>query len=218
MKLRLLARLSILLVGSLLAGKAIAVPTILVWGDSLSAGYGLDAQSGWVHLLAQKLKSQGTNYAVVNGSVSGETTSGGLSRLPAALDLYHPDLLLIELGGNDGLRGQPAEVMRTNLEKMTDLAQAAGAKPVIFEMRIPSNYGPVYTEKFRQAFTEVAKTRKAPLVPFFLGAIAADLRRWFQDDGIHPNAAAQPQMLDAVWPTLQPLLSVVPASRAVTVP
>ncbi|GAC1621400.1 MAG: arylesterase [Nevskia sp.] len=189
------------------AGSAAAAPTILVWGDSLSAGYGLDARSGWVYLLEQKLKSQAPDYRVVNGSVSGETTSGGLARLPAALDRYHPEILLIELGGNDGLRGQPVEAMRGNLAKMSDLARAAGARPVIFEMRIPSNYGPLFTEKFRAVFGAVAKEKKAPLVPFFLSAFATEPQRWFQDDGIHPNAAAQPQMLDAVWPTLQALLT-----------
>jgi acyl-CoA thioesterase-1 len=196
-----------LLVIALSAGNATAATqTILVWGDSLSAGYGLDARSGWVYLLDQKLKSQALTWTVVNGSVSGETTSGGLARLPAALERYHPDLLLIELGGNDGLRGQPVEAMRKNLGKMSDLARAAGTKPVIFEMRVPVNYGPAFTEKFRNTFTDVAKAKQVPLVPFFLAAFATDPRRWFQDDGIHPTAAAQPKMLDAVWPTLQPLL------------
>ena len=211
----------ILIGGLLLAGSAsaAAAPTILVWGDSLSAGYGLDANSGWVHLLEQKLKSQAPEYRVVNGSVSGETTSGGLSRLPAALERYHPDILLIELGGNDGLRGQPLDAMRSNLAKMSDLAKASGAQPVIFEMRIPSNYGPLFTEKFRQAFVDVAKEKKAPLVPFFLSAFVAEPQRWFQDDGIHPNASAQPQMVDAVWTTLQPLLlKATAASRRATAP
>ncbi len=209
-------RLGICLLGLMAMSSALAgaPPTILVWGDSLSAGYGLDAHSGWVYLLDQKLKSQAPDYVVINGSVSGETTSGGLSRLPAALERYHPDLLLIELGGNDGLRGQPVDAMRMNLEKMTDLAKAAGAKPVIFEMRIPSNYGPFFTEKFRQTFGDVAKAKQAALVPFFLNAFATDPKRWFQDDGIHPNAAAQPQMLDAVWPTLAPLLKQKPTAAA----
>lgn len=196
------------------AASAAAPPTILVWGDSLSAGYGLDARSGWVYLLDQKLKSQAPAYTVVNGSVSGETTSGGLARLPAALERYHPELVLIELGGNDGLRAQPLGAMRSNLEKMTDLAKGAGALPVIFEMRIPSNYGPAFTEKFRQTFADVAQAKNAVLVPFFLNAFAAEPSRWFQDDGIHPNAAAQPQMLDAVWPTLEPLLTQRKAGAA----
>jgi acyl-CoA thioesterase-1 len=180
--------------------------SILVWGDSISAGLGLDADAGWVHLLEQRLQKQGGGYTVVNASVSGETTGGGLARLPAALDKLHPAIVLIELGGNDGLRAQSLPAMRANLEKMIDLSRAAGAQPVLFEMRIPSNYGPVYTDRFTQVFGAVAEARKAPMVPFFLAAIAVDPGHWFQDDGIHPNAAAQPQLLDAVWPTLAPLL------------
>lgn len=180
--------------------------TILVWGDSISAGLGLDADAGWVHLLERRLQSQGSGYAVVNASVSGETTAGGLSRLPAALDRFHPAIVLIELGGNDGLRGQPLDAMRTNLEKMIALCRGSKARPVLFEMRIPSNYGPAYSDRFAQVFGAVAAAQKVPLVPFFLAAIATDRARWFQDDGIHPNAQAQPQLLDAVWPTLAPLL------------
>lgn len=197
-----------------------APSTILVWGDSLSAGYGLDARSGWVYLLEQKLKSQAPDHVVVNGSVSGETTAGGLARLPAALERHHPDLLLIELGGNDGLRGQPLDAMKANLEKMTALAKAAGAQPVIFEMRIPSNYGPAFTERFRKTFADVASAERVPLVPFFLGAFATEPQRWFQDDGIHPNAAAQPRMLEAVWPTIAPLIEKRPstASRRAAAP
>ena len=143
---------------------------------------------------------------MVNASVSGETTAGGLSRLPAALQKYHPAVVLLELGGNDGLRGQPLPAMHANLAKMIDLSRAAGAQPLLFEMRIPSNYGPVYGDRFAQVFGAVAQEKQATLVPFFLAAIATDPGRWFQDDGIHPNAAAQPQLLDAVWPTLAPLV------------
>lgn len=200
-----------------------ATPTILVWGDSLSAGYGLDAQTGWVYLLEQKLKSQasaGTPAAtVVNGSVSGETSYGGLARLPAALAKVQPQIVLIELGANDGLRGMPVDAMRSNLARMVDLVKAAGAQPVLFEMRIPNNYGPAFTEKFRTAFGAVAAEKQVPMVPFFLAAFATEPSRWFQDDGIHPNAAAQPRMLEAVWPTLQPLLkSPAPASRRASRP
>jgi acyl-CoA thioesterase I len=180
--------------------------TILVWGDSISAGLGLDADAGWVHLLERRLQSQGSGYAVVNASVSGETSAGGLSRLPEALDKYHPAIVLIELGGNDGLRGQALDAMRGNLEQMIALSRGAHARPVLFAMQIPSNYGPVYADRFARTFDTVAADTKAPLVPFFLAAIATDRGRWFQDDGIHPNAEAQPQMLDAVWPTLAPLL------------
>ena len=180
--------------------------TILVWGDSISAGLGLDADAGWVHLLERRLQSQGSGYAVVNASVSGETTAGGLSRLPEALDKYHPAIVLIELGGNDGLRGQPLDAMHANLGKMIALSRAAQARPVLFAMQIPSNYGPAYADRFAKVFGAVAAETQLPLVPFFLGGIAANRDQWFQDDGIHPNAAAQPKMLDAVWPTLAPLL------------
>lgn len=183
-----------------------AAPTILVWGDSLSAGYGLDANAGWVHLLEQRLQTQGERYTVVNGSVSGETTAGGLARLPAALARDKPDWVLVELGGNDGLRGLPLSEMRDNLAKMIRLARGAGAKPVIFEMRLPTNFGPIINSRFRAVFSDVAKAENAPLVPFFLETVAGDVPRWFQDDGIHPNAQAQPKLLDAVWATFAPLL------------
>lgn len=179
---------------------------ILVLGDSLGASYGVANGAGWVSLLDQKLKSQGLPQRVVNASISGDTTAGGLARLPAALDQHKPTIVLIELGGNDGLRGSPLKQMRANLAKMADLVRTAGATPVLFEMRIPSNYGAVYTEGFFKTFGEVAKEKNAALVPFFLLPIAADTAS-FQDDGIHPTAEAQPKMLDAIWPTLQPLLT-----------
>ncbi|MDB5987622.1 MAG: arylesterase [Nevskia sp.] len=195
----------------LLSLSAWSAPTLMVFGDSLSAGYGLDPGSGWVALLDTKLKAQSSpalkSWSVINVSVSGETTAGGLSRLPAALAQYHPQMLLIELGGNDGLRGQPLAAMRANLEKMIDLGVAAKAQPVLMEMRIPSNYGPAYTDKFVQTYAEIAQQRQVPLLPFFLAPLVADRPHWFQDDGIHPNAAAQPLLLDSVWPGLQALLA-----------
>lgn len=198
----------LLLLCSLLfcAAAGAADKTILVWGDSISAGYGLDADTGWIHLLERRLQSQGSPYKVVNASVSGETTAGGLSRLPAALDKVHPDIVLIELGGNDGLRAQPLDVMRANLDRMIDLSQAARARPVLFEMYIPRNYGPLYADRFSKVFGELAQQRKVPLVPFLMAGLVAEHDRWFQEDGIHPNAQAQPQLLDAAWPTLAPLL------------
>ena len=180
--------------------------TILVWGDSISAGYGLDADTGWVHLLERRLQSQGTAYNVINASVSGETTAGGLSRLPAALDKFKPDIVLLELGGNDGLRALPLDAMRTNLDKMVELSRAARARPVLFEMYIPRNYGPVYTERFTRVFDQLAQARQVPIVPFFLASLVTQRDKWFQDDELHPNAQAQPLLLNAVWPTLQPLL------------
>lgn len=192
---------------SALAGaKPATPPVILVLGDSLSAGYGLPRESGWVSLLERRLKTQGYPHRVVNASISGDTSAGGLSRLPATLEAQRPQIVLIELGANDGLRAQPVKALRGNLEKLVGLSRAAGATPVLFEMRIPSNYGPAYTESFAQVFGDTARALKTPLVPFFLAAIAADPKQ-FQDDGIHPNAAAQPGLLDAVWPTLKPLLA-----------
>jgi len=176
-----------------------------VLGDSLSAAYGLSAEQGWVSLLAQKLKSQGIDCRVVNASISGDTTAGGLSRLPSALQKHQPRWVLIELGANDGLRAQSVKLMQGNLRKMIALSRASHAEPVLFEMRIPSNYGPAYTEQFTQAFAAVAKAEQVPLVPFFLMSIATD-PELFQADGIHPNAAAQPALLDAVWPTLHTML------------
>jgi len=205
-----------MLAGWLFAGSVWAAPTLLVWGDSLSAGYGVDTRSGWVDLLERKLRTQADTslktWNVVNGSVSGETTAGGLARLPAALARHKPDMVLLELGANDGLRGLDLQQMRVNLEKMSDLVLAAGAKPVVFEMRIPNNYGPVFTERFRRAFADAAKAKQAPLMPFFLASIAEDRPRWFQDDGIHPRTEAQPQILEAVWPTLSPLLKAAASS------
>jgi acyl-CoA thioesterase-1 len=209
MKTRLTMRLSALLLGVLLSAASFAAPadqTLLVFGDSLSAGYGLDADTGWVHLLDQKLQSQDAGYSVVNASVSGETTAGGLSRLPAALEQYHPHIVLLELGGNDGLRAQPLGAMRANLDKMIALCRAAKAVPVLFEMKIPANYGPSYGAKFTQVYDDLAHDDKVTMVPFFLATVATDMDRWFQEDGIHPNAAAQPKLLEAAWPTLEPLL------------
>lgn len=212
----------LLIAGLLGTGSLHADRTILVWGDSLSAGYGVDSQRGWVRLLEQKLGTQADaslrGWKVVNGSVSGETTAGGLARLPAALTRHRPDVLLIELGGNDGLRGLNLKSMRSNIDAMIALARKAGASPVIFEMRIPANYGPVVTERFQKTFADVAEGTKTPMVPFFLMPIATDRPKWFQDDGIHPNNAAQPLMLDAVWPHLLPVLKSVAASRPATAP
>ena len=189
----------------LCSAAALAAPKILVFGDSLGAGYGLEADKGWVTLLQQRLRKQAYPQEVINASISGETTSGGLARLPAALDQHKPAIVLIELGGNDGLRGLPAKNLRENLVAMLALSRKAGARPVLFEIRMPPNYGAVYTAAFQKAFHEAAKTAKAPLVPFFLAAIV-DKPGMFQADDIHPTAAAQALLLDAVWPTLKPLL------------
>jgi acyl-CoA thioesterase-1 len=203
---RIVVLLGLLLITAAGAAQKSAPKTILVWGDSISAGYGLDADTGWVHLLERRLQSQGKAYNVVNASVSGETTAGGLSRLPAALDKFKPDIVLLELGGNDGLRALPLDAMRSNLDQMVELSRAARARPVLFEMYIPRNYGPVYTERFTKVFDQLAQQRQVPIVPFFLASLVTERDKWFQDDELHPNAQAQPRLLDAVWPTLQPLL------------
>jgi acyl-CoA thioesterase-1 len=181
-------------------------PTILVFGDSISAGYGLPRlDRGWVALLQAKLKTAGYGDEVVNASVSGETTAGGLARLPRALDLHHPAVVVLELGGNDGLRALPIEQMRANLARMIDLAKSAGAKLLLLGMRIPPNYGPQYTAQFGAVYTDLAREEHVPLVPFLLSDVALhpDL---MQADGVHPTEAAQPLLVAAVWPALVPLL------------
>ena len=182
------------------------VPVILVFGDSISAGYGLArVEQGWVALLQTRLKDQEYGYQVVNASVSGETTAGGLARLPRALMLHQPKIVILELGGNDGLRALPIAQMRANLVRMVDLASAAGAKVLLLGMRMPPNYGPDYTEQFRLCYADLARDKKLPLVPFLLNdiALSPDL---VQADGIHPNEQGQPKLLANVWPSLLPLL------------
>lgn len=179
--------------------------TILVFGDSLSAAYGVRPEQGWVTLLTQRLQTQGYGYQVINASVSGETSSGGLERLPRALSLHAPDILILELGANDGLRGLPVNAMHDNLAQMVRLAQAAGARVLLVAIRIPPNYGPRYTDEFGRAYGEIAQKYHLPLVPFLLEKVALDAAL-MQEDGLHPNAAAQPIILDTVWPHLKPLL------------
>ncbi|HUP91226.1 MAG TPA: arylesterase [Solimonas sp.] len=182
-----------------------AAPKIMVLGDSLSAAYGIPVAQGWVSLLAQRLRDRGYPHEVINASVSGETTSGGLARLQQALDAHHPALVLVELGANDGLRGLPVKAMQQNLERIVAVVRKAHATPVLFEMLVPTNYGDAYVERFTGTFTTVASKSKVPLVPFFLSPIATDPAA-FQEDGIHPRAVVQGKLLDAVWPTLEPLL------------
>jgi acyl-CoA thioesterase-1 len=181
-------------------------PAILVFGDSISAGYGLArVEQGWVGMLRAKLKDEGYGYQVVNASVTGETTAGGLARLPRALALHHPRVVILELGGNDGLRALPIDQMRSNLGKMVDLAVDSGAQVLLLGMRIPPNYGPEFTEKFFAVFADVARDKKTPLVPFLLNDIALS-PNLMQADGVHPNELGQPKLLDNVWPRLRPLL------------
>ena len=185
-------------------------PVILVFGDSLSAGYGLPRGSGWVDLLQQRLQQGNYNYRVVNASISGETTVGGRNRLSDALTQYRPRIVILELGANDGLRGQSVQTMQDNLVRLVQASQAAGAKVIVVGMQIPPNYGPDYTKKFRDAFRAVARQTGAELVPFFMEGFA-DRREMFQSDGVHPAVEAQPRMLDNVWTKLKPLLSRTPS-------
>jgi acyl-CoA thioesterase-1 len=183
--------------------------TILVFGDSLSAAYGIRPEQGWVALLTQRLQAQGYGYQIVNASVSGETTSGGLQRLPRALQLHHPGIVVLELGANDALRGLPLSGTRANLAQMVRLSQEAGARVLLVGIRIPPNYGPRYTEEFASVFPELAKQYHLRLVPFLLQDVALNPAR-MQEDGMHPNAAGEAPILDTVWPYLKPLLKKNP--------
>jgi acyl-CoA thioesterase-1 len=177
---------------------------VMVLGDSLSAEYGLSRGTGWVALLAQRAPQ----LKVINASISGDTTAGGLSRLPALIKRHAPGLVIVELGGNDALRGLPLAATRDNLSRMVQTAQGAGAKVLLLGMQVPPNYGPDYAQDFANVFKRVANTHRVAWVPFLLQGIAdvPDAARWFQADRIHPNEAAQPKMLDNVWPVLQKLL------------
>ncbi|WP_068806121.1 arylesterase [Thauera phenolivorans] len=195
----------------LLGGTAQAA-TILIWGDSLSAGYGLRPGEAWPDLLQTRLADQGFPHRVVNGSVSGETSAGGRSRLPAALAQHEPEIVILELGANDGLRGLRPALLADNLEAMIAAARTAGARVLLVGMQMPPNYGPAYTRGFAQTFIAVAEAQKVALVPFLLDGFA-DQPEHFQADGIHPNAGAQARMLDTVWTGLEPLLGERRAAR-----
>jgi acyl-CoA thioesterase-1 len=178
---------------------------VLVFGDSLSAAYGIAPQQGWVSLLAQRIARAGLPWQVVNASVSGETTAGGLRRLPEDLKRHQPSVALIELGANDALRGQPVSAIRSNLEQMIRLVRAAHAEPVLVGIMIPPNYGIDYAAEFRDLYADVARRNKVALVPFLLEGMV-DKPELFQADQLHPTAAAQPRIVDNVWPTLATLL------------
>ena len=179
--------------------------TLLVVGDSLSAGYGLRQQEAWPVLLGQKLAQAGYRHSVINASTSGDTTANGLSRIDAALTAHKPAVVILALGANDGLRGLSLKSMRTNIETMTRKAQAVGAKVLIAGMQLPPNYGPDYTQKFADTFGEVARATRSALLPFLLDGFATDPRS-FQADGIHPVAGAQSHIVDNIWGPLRPLL------------
>jgi len=194
----------------LMAGSAAAVEgrnaaTILVVGDSLSAAYRMAEADGWVALLTERVGEQGLPYEVINASVSGETTSGGLARLPSLLDTHRPAIVILQLGGNDGLRGLPINNISDNLLLMVALSQAAGAEVLLAGIQIPPNYGPRYTEPFAAQFGEIAEQKSLPWIPFLLEDVA-EHRELMQSDGIHPTAEAQPRILETVWPVLIDML------------
>lgn len=180
-------------------------PRILVLGDSLSAAYGIDEEEGWVNLLDERLEREGYPHRVVNASVSGETSKGGLKRLPRLLSEHNPEWVILELGGNDGLRGYPVSDLADNLTAMIQLSREQGAEVLLLGMQIPPNYGPRYTDQFTAVYPQLAQEEDVPLVAFMLEGIATK-DELMQRDGIHPNAEAQPKILDNVWPTLREVL------------
>jgi acyl-CoA thioesterase-1 len=187
------------------AAGAAPAPSILVVGDSLSAGYGIEMRNGWVTLLQQRLTKQGYPHAVVNASISGDTTAGGRARLAAALNRHRPRIVILELGGNDGLRGLSLRETRANLDAMIKTAHSVGAQVLLVGIHLPPNYGPEFTRKFHAIYHELARAHDTALVPFLLEGVALT-PGLMQPDGIHPRAAAQTRLLDNVWPHLEPLL------------
>ena len=179
--------------------------TILVYGDSLSAAHGLRPEQGWVALLRGRLRVQGYEYQVVNASVSGETTTGGVARLPRELRLTHPGILILELGANDALRGLPLDLARQSLAEMIRLGESAGARVLLVGLRIPPNYGPRYATQFQDLYPSLARQLHTALVPFLLNGVALD-PSLMQQDGLHPNARGEPLVLSNVWPYLEPML------------
>lgn len=182
-----------------------AAGTLLVVGDSISAGFGLDSRQGWVTLLQQRLREEGFDDKVVNASISGDTSAGGQARLAALLAQHKPELVVLELGGNDGLRGQPPQQLQQNLASMIDRSRAAGAKVLLLGMRLPPNYGVRYTTAFAQVYQTLAAEKQVPLVPFFLEGVGG-VPELMQADGIHPAQKAQKQLLENAWPSIKPLL------------
>ena len=203
--LKILVVLPGLLFTHLAMADATSKQTLLVFGDSLSAAYRIPQAQGWVSLMGQRVKDNQLPYEVANASVSGETTAGGLSRLPAALKQFKPSIVVIELGANDGLRALPLDAMKNNLEKMIQTSQQANAQVVLLGMFIPPNYGPKYTNGFKAVYLDLSEKYKTPFVPFFLDGISGHLDLVLED-GLHPNVNAQRKILENVWPTLKPLL------------
>lgn len=179
--------------------------SIVVLGDSLSAAYQMNPEQGWVYLLQEKLHEEDYPHEVINASVSGDTTQNGIARLNRLLQQVDAEIVMIELGGNDGLRGTPHFAIQRNLKRLIDMAEAADAQVLLLGMQLPSNYGVAYTEKFTELYVEVAEEKGVALVPFFMDQVALYPER-MMDDGIHPNASGQPYLLDTVWPYLEPML------------
>ncbi|MCP5153837.1 MAG: arylesterase [Ectothiorhodospiraceae bacterium] len=196
---------ALLLLTLLVAGARASGGPVLVLGDSLSAGYGLRLEEGWVALLEQRLRAAGYPQAVVNASISGDTTKGGASRVGAALERHRPSVVVVELGGNDGLRGISVDETRSNLESIVAAVREAGARVLLVGMQIPPNLGPRYTRAFAAIYPALAEQQGLALVPFFLDGVGGHAEL-MQDDGLHPTAEAQPRLLDNVWPHLEPLL------------
>jgi len=189
----------------LLAGAAAHATTLLIVGDSLSAAYGIAANDGWVTLLEERLKQKRFDYSLVNASISGETTSGGASRIDELLARAKPRVVIVALGGNDGLRGLPVGQIKENLSRIVEAARKHDARVLLAGVRIPPNYGPHYVREFRAVFSDVAKRYSLAFVPFMLKGVG-ERREYMQPDGIHPNAAAQPKILENIWVRLEPLL------------
>lgn len=201
------AALAVLLLMSVIVGTTTTAQagTVLVVGDSISAGYGMPTSKVWVKLLEARLVQKGYAHPVVNASVSGDTSAGGLSRLPSLLRQHRPAIVVLELGGNDGLRGMPVKVTRQNLTQMVRMAKRSGAQVLLLGIDVPPNYGPKYAKEFRDVYPGVARNTGAKLLPAFLAAVGTD-PDLMQADGIHPNSLAQPLLVDALWPVLEPML------------
>lgn len=197
--------LTLLLIFAASTAPAAGQPTVLVFGDSLSAGFGIDVDQSWTHLLQTRLQDQGYEHRVVNASISGETTEGGAVRIVSALDHFEPQLVILELGGNDGLRAFPPPRIKQNLQKIIESTQASGAAVVLLGIRIPGNYGRRYTEAFEDIYRELAAEMQIPWIEFFMEGVALN-EELMQDDGIHPNAEAQPILLDNAWPIIEQAL------------
>lgn len=190
---------------SVIVSSSVQARTLLVLGDSLSAAYGIDPAKGWVALLDARLKQSYDDITVVNASISGETTQGGLTRLPALLERHQPQWIVLELAANDGLRGTPLRIIEKNLERLLNMSTQAGAQPIIVGIQLPPNYGPSYTRKFYNLFSELADEYEVPRVPFLLEGVALN-HDLMQADGLHPTAEAQPILLENVWPYIKPMI------------